>query len=406
MTRTDQLFINAFREPNTTAPSPDAPIKEPVNAPTSPGARRPQELYITSVLKRQATKPITTLSAEALGLKGIAAPSPPAATSAHLAAVPLATPVAHRLESLAADEFTTPVQEIPATMPAIVLAPEYSAADLGLATHSMVIIDGMEPAGIAPPNTPDIALPSAPVTPVGFPPRTDHPSPPEAGPRPLPVAPPVVPGPQPANGFRLRSHDIERLTWPAICEREDGVHEQVVHLLPSLRQVMRSGNIVLMASHTSSEGRTTIGLMLAREAVRAGMRVALVDCHASRPQLAHRLGVHFDSVIPDEVMCLASLRDNMTVVPYLPLVSDQLTFGATRLLSDLAARHDLVVLDAGPIGEDGAALLGKLVSLQIYPRALVVRDVRRTTPQQLNDVLRELQRNGIVAFGVAENFAA
>lgn len=134
-----------------------------------------------------------------------------------------------------------------------------------------------------------------------------------------------------------------------------------LHTSLMLSDVDRPPKTILLASSLPGEGKSTVALSLARLMASCGKRVALVDCDLRRPDLHKAFGA---SQAPGLIDCLSGqaevldvLRtDRLTPACLVPAGSpahtspDLFASGNMRkLIADLSARFDLVILDSGPV---------------------------------------------------------
>jgi polysaccharide biosynthesis transport protein len=180
----------------------------------------------------------------------------------------------------------------------------------------------------------------------------------------------------------------------------------------------RDARVVMVTSAVPGEGKTTVAIGLARAAASSGQTVILVEADFKRPAFHARLDVSDDSTgLTTALMAGADpgslLRSPVRGMPNLlvmtsgPRPSNSAALLRStemgRLLDQLSADVDLVVLDAPPLlpVADGQALLDNpqldayLVVGRVY---FTRRDEARYTRQQLDR--RELSGVGLVVNGV------
>ena len=128
-----------------------------------------------------------------------------------------------------------------------------------------------------------------------------------------------------------------------------------------LSDVARPPKVVLIASALPDEGKTTIGLALARLMARSGKRVAMVDCDLRRPALHKAFGVPrgpgltdclsggavLDEILREDSMSSAQLLAAGSQVQTAPDLFA--TVAIRRLVATLSERFDLVILDSAPV---------------------------------------------------------
>lgn len=122
-----------------------------------------------------------------------------------------------------------------------------------------------------------------------------------------------------------------------------------------------SSRVVAVASALPDEGKTTISLCLARVAAMSGQKVLVVDCDLRKQSINDIVDIE-PSVGILEVLAGetswrdAVLRDPQSDADILPASTASFTprdvFGSdamTRLISDLRAHYDLIILDCAPL---------------------------------------------------------
>jgi len=119
--------------------------------------------------------------------------------------------------------------------------------------------------------------------------------------------------------------------------------------------------VVAVTSALPGEGKTTTSLCLGRTAALQGVRVVVVDCDLRRRTVNRLLGgdpaVGLLEVLSGEATLQQAIQiDEATGAHVLPLAKTTFTprdvFGTAamdRLLADLRARYDLVILDTAPV---------------------------------------------------------
>ena len=163
------------------------------------------------------------------------------------------------------------------------------------------------------------------------------------------------------------------------------------------------------------KGATLSTLSLARLAARRGVSVVLVDGDYENPQVAQQLGMAFDRSWGEQAkdpatiseVAVQSIEDNLTVLPLCPAPPAGRSAppeAAGRALASLAAQHDVLLIDAGPMFAAARHWFSRQAG-QVVDCALVVRDVRTVTDEQLGDVVERLGSRDIPVVGVAENYS-
>ncbi|NLF70245.1 MAG: hypothetical protein GX575_14495 [Candidatus Anammoximicrobium sp.] len=210
--------------------------------------------------------------------------------------------------------------------------------------------------------------------------------------------------------------EVDRLVWPTLCERLLAAQERYFRSVGQrLKSATQDSHHVVMISGTRrGEGRTTLALCLARSAAQAGVSTALVDADLKNPQLGLRLGVETScgwlAVGTDDTplseAAVASLEEGLTLFPLAGPENPEVAPGApSRLavLREIAEHFPLVIVDTGPLDSDGRHLFADGDECPI-DTAIVLRDLRNTTERKALATAESLQRSGVPAVGIAENF--
>lgn len=210
--------------------------------------------------------------------------------------------------------------------------------------------------------------------------------------------------------------EVDRFAWPAdveqLCEVEAAYF---AHAGRKLQEAAREGlRVLAVTSASAGEGCTTLAICLARAAVEAGVRVALLDANLARPQLGNRLGISFphgwieslSGDVPLGETAIAAVEKPLTVLP-LPLAARSdpaaLDGRVSRLVRSVAAVTELVIIDLGPSSQETAHWWPKGDRCPI-DAAIVVRDTRLTAENQTLAAANALRQMGVSAVGIAENY--
>lgn len=210
--------------------------------------------------------------------------------------------------------------------------------------------------------------------------------------------------------------EVDGLVWPAIVQR---LLESEARYFGSVGQRLKqatrdSHHVVLVTGTRRGEGRTTLALCLARCAAEAGVAVALVDADLENPQLGSQLGIESScswlEVVagssPLHEAGVVSLADGLTLFPltnWEDAAAARGNPGCRAVLQAIAAHFPLVIIDTGPLAADGQHLFSTADASPI-DTAIVVRDLRHTTEPKTLATATLLQRGGVPAVGIAENF--
>lgn len=168
------------------------------------------------------------------------------------------------------------------------------------------------------------------------------------------------------------------------------------------------GRVLLVASATASEGKTTTAVNLAVVAAQAGLRVVLVDADLRRPRVGDLFGLRHQPGLVDVLDGTVTLKealadggpDNLLVLPAgnvtAPTPGLMGSPGRHRLLEQLATEADLVVVD-------GAAVLATVDALELAKDAdVTVLAVRESVSRggRLSAALLRLRQVGATVAGI------
>jgi len=180
----------------------------------------------------------------------------------------------------------------------------------------------------------------------------------------------------------------------------------------------RHRKLVVVTAARRGEGCTVVTLALAKALAEQQQRVILVDAHFDAPGLADRLGLAtqvgwedaLSSGKPLTEALVESLEDRLIVLPLREPAPVDWRLSVARLKAsfDEMRKHcDVVLVDAGPFGEAGDRrhLLSWAAGCRV-DRALVVRDLRTTSDDEISEIDRQLHNCGIAQWNFVENFAA
>jgi Mrp family chromosome partitioning ATPase len=212
--------------------------------------------------------------------------------------------------------------------------------------------------------------------------------------------------------------EVDQFVWPEVCQRllaAEAAYFQ--HVGERLREATaQHPHVLLIAGCCRGEGRTTLALCLARCAAQAGVKVALLDADFGHPQLATQLGMEtlcsWSDVLrgkaPLHEAAIGSVADQLTLFPLAEDDPVEVQPGDPRLTSlvqRISAQYALVVVDIGPLS---AEQRHPFADDELCPvnAAIVVRDMRCTTERKALATAQQLERSGIPAVGIAENFVA
>jgi exopolysaccharide transport family protein len=172
-----------------------------------------------------------------------------------------------------------------------------------------------------------------------------------------------------------------------------------------------SSKVVAITSALPDEGKTTISACLARVAAMSGQRVVVVDCDLRKQSINDVLDVESDTgilqVLAGEVPWRAAIiRDESTDAHILPVATSGFTprdvFGSEamkKLLTELRANYDLVVLDCAPI----LAIAETRIVVQHADAVVLVARAGRSATGAVRSAIMQTEAAGGKVLGVALN---
>jgi Mrp family chromosome partitioning ATPase len=172
--------------------------------------------------------------------------------------------------------------------------------------------------------------------------------------------------------------------------------------------------VIAVTSFGRCEGRTTLALALARLACGINARVGLVDGDIEHADVAQQLSLAFDQGwesweqhTPLGEVAVVSIREQLTLLPIGPKsgsrAEPQIQQRAQTMLDVLRSHLDLVFVDAGPMYIAAHRWFRSDHPLG-FDAALVIRDVRQSNVDQVDDVCCRLIQAGIQDAAIIENF--
>jgi capsular exopolysaccharide synthesis family protein len=169
---------------------------------------------------------------------------------------------------------------------------------------------------------------------------------------------------------------------------------------------------VLVTSSAAGEGKTTVSVCLGIASISSGQKVLLVDCDFARPQVHRMLDVNNNKGLTDILKGTAILEEAITQAKGSNL--SILTIGRSpdgaidllnstrmeKLLTDLQAIFDIIILDSAPVQVSNALILGGLAEKTIF-----VTRREWTTRREASYAVRQLKLYGADIAGVVFNRA-
>lgn len=210
---------------------------------------------------------------------------------------------------------------------------------------------------------------------------------------------------------------IERCLWPETVLRLAASNEAWSQLEAELHQMIAQRRTLIgVTSPTLGAGCTTLVQTLARRFGQAGVKVAAIDAHFSRPALARgwqilpQLGWEHmlrGEMGLDEVL-IESTADQLTILPLkaspedLPaLVSSSRFELGLRMLRQ---NFPLTLIDLGPVQEPLPLGFEALLATELLEAAILVHDARHPDTPALRRAQEQLAAQGVHWTAVAENF--
>ena len=204
------------------------------------------------------------------------------------------------------------------------------------------------------------------------------------------------------------------IRWPAVSEsliREasESLRAAGMTLVQAVKEGMR---YLAVTSAVTGVGVTTTAICLARAAAQQGLRVALVDAHFADPQLAGEM--HFKTfrswhtASDGQQLPVPLAKEGVTFYP-LQLDSDEDLTDWTRptllpSLQQVAAGHDLVVLDVGSVLVAWGYGFSRIVK-NVINGVVMVRDRRQADAFAVESAMDRLGRAGLEVVA-ADNFVS
>lgn len=223
----------------------------------------------------------------------------------------------------------------------------------------------------------------------------------------------------PAGTTLRAAYETHRFAWPRKLEvLIAAAGGEFAEFATELEQRSREGRKTLLVTGVErGAGRSLIALSLARLLANRNLRTVIVDLDLKQPGLNELLGLRPElgwedaaaERLPVADVLVESHDDRLTLLPLRNGLANPRALASNSFLSDalvqLREHFDCILLDAGPLHDDGATIeLATALGGHALDDGLVVRDRRRTTPQQVHDVGRRLAALGIRRWDLAENF--
>lgn len=144
-----------------------------------------------------------------------------------------------------------------------------------------------------------------------------------------------------------------------------------------MSDVDHPAKVILVTSSTPQEGKTTLSISLAFSAVKAGLRVALVDCDLRHPSITRAFGFDAKPGLTDLLTGVAppeavfQVTSGLVVIPAgTKSQNPPDLLGSARMrefVDKLREHYDYIVIDTPPVGPVvDAKVLGQIVDKIIY----------------------------------------
>ena len=218
--------------------------------------------------------------------------------------------------------------------------------------------------------------------------------------------------------------EIDAVRWPAVCETLLTRHaERFQQLKEELCREAEAGKqVIALTGVDRNEGRTTLALCLAKLMAGTGLKLALVDADFDNSQLAGRLGIEvphgWEATLTDDTpladVMIDSIGDRFAIVPLgVKASSDVIASndsassmrGIPTAIDELKNHYDLILLDAGPLGDGSKTSRWLLDKSTNVDGVIVTHDLRRGSASRLAAACLRLADAGKPQLGIAEMFA-
>ncbi len=204
------------------------------------------------------------------------------------------------------------------------------------------------------------------------------------------------------------------ISWPAISqalirEASESLRAAGTTLVQAVEEGMK---YIAITSAVAGVGVTTTAICLARAAAQQGIRVALVDAHFADPQLAVEMQFKeagsWHAAAGKQQLPVPLAKEGVTFYPLqLDSAEDLTDWTRPTLLPSLqqvAAGHDLVVLDVGSVLVAWGYGFSRIVK-NVIDGVVMVRDRRQSDAFAVESAMDRLRRAGLEVV-VAENFVS
>ncbi len=225
--------------------------------------------------------------------------------------------------------------------------------------------------------------------------------------------------PAPVEPTFRPAYEVDRFVWPAACDTllelaGESFQQLAESLLDGARRHDRK--VIAMTGCRRNEGRSHLLLTLAKVLAERRIKAVVVDGDFQKGQLARQLGlsvrVGFDDVLAGESelidVLVESLKDGLSLLPLHERLFDGVELRdklrMTVAFGILRDHYDLVLVDAGPAEKLDSPRVHCFTPGTGLDGAILVRDLRNTTDDDVALAERLLTERGITCLGIAENF--
>jgi uncharacterized protein involved in exopolysaccharide biosynthesis len=202
-----------------------------------------------------------------------------------------------------------------------------------------------------------------------------------------------------------RARTTPRLIWAKVRHEPHGVvAESIRALLVRMQFALKDGHgVLLITSARAGDGKTSLALAMAQQAVMSGKRVLLVDADLFRAGATRATGIALPLASEQSVTTsiLHDRRSGIHVLPasrnFTPLQQSRALDHLSTIIAEARERYDLIIVDTPPVMHVSDALL-----LVPYADAvMLVTSWRRASRSALIGALERIEATGRPVSGIA-----
>lgn len=217
---------------------------------------------------------------------------------------------------------------------------------------------------------------------------------------------------------------VDSFAWPSIALRLcQTAGEQIDAMCDRLAETNGGpGRIALFGNCRRGDGCTSLLLAAARRLLERGLRVVLVDADAQYPKLAQRLGLLpeigwqdlLDNGLPLDEALIESVEDGLTLLaskevsdddePELAVCGGAPSRRLKQFTDELRTGFDVVLVDAGSLDRLSGTNAAAEVWIKNADRVVLVQNMRSTPSHLVERIERQLADSGARELGIVENF--